>query len=213
MRVWWWLCKDGLVKAVASYTFLTILAPVWEIPNGLITGIRRMSFLLQRLPQAAKEAGNETSHSTQMPWLQLIRWEGGQDPTQDRQTWMGMAEGDLNRRKHIQPRFLESCLKMPLQNCYWVMFFKHIVILEVKSLSCPWHTVCSESAMSQASAGMRIAKSGWVIKTKHHTNALCKGCTRFSDALQLTGGKFSHLHHKDTALGFLFHLNAFSNFS
>lgn len=55
MRVWWWLCKDGLVKAVASYTFLTILAPVSEIPNGLITRIRRMSFLLQRLQASHRQ--------------------------------------------------------------------------------------------------------------------------------------------------------------
>jgi len=30
---------------------------------------------------------------------------------------MGIAEGDLNRRKHIQPRFLESRLKIPLTKC------------------------------------------------------------------------------------------------
>lgn len=55
MRVWWWLCKDGLVKTAASYTFLTILAPVSEIPNGLITRIRRMSFLLQRLQASHRQ--------------------------------------------------------------------------------------------------------------------------------------------------------------
>lgn len=37
------------MEAAASCAFLTVLAHVSEITNGLITRIRRMSFLLQTL--------------------------------------------------------------------------------------------------------------------------------------------------------------------
>lgn len=123
MRVWWWLCKEWLVKAVASYTFLTILAPVSEIPNGLTARIRRMSFLLQRLPEAAKAAGNETSHSTQMPWLQLIRWEGGQDPAQhlNGDGWRGLESQEARSASRSGKLLKNTTTKLLMGNVFTVI--------------------------------------------------------------------------------------------
>lgn len=72
-----------------------------------------------------------------------------QDPTQRRQTQTGISEGDLNRRKHIQPHFLESCLKIPLTKC----FFKYLVTEEVKSPSSSRHSMSARITMNEPGQG------------------------------------------------------------
>lgn len=68
------LCNDRLMEAVASCAFLTILARVSEITNGLITRIRRMPFLLQMLLASHRRPKEQ---EMKLPIVQLIRWEGG----------------------------------------------------------------------------------------------------------------------------------------